>query len=314
MKRLKLSTNEHNEITFNKGFNEFILNCKGRGLRNTTIRHYEQSYKQIIKYLNKDILLSDINSSTFSNFIINMRSNNALNSQTIYSYCRDLKTILNFFINSGYVKPFKITLPKVDKQPIATYTDEELQKLLKRPNLNKCTFCEYRNYVIICMFLSIGIRLRSLINIKIKDIDFNNNMINITYTKNHKALILPLNDYMVNILKEYLKYRQYTSTDDYLFCNVYNKQLTKSALIQTIRQYNISRGVNTYGIHRFRHTFAKKYILNGGNVVILQKILGHSSLQITQNYINVLVGDIKKEVNNYNILKEFTHKHIIMGK
>ena len=59
------------------------------------------------------------------------------------------------------------------------------------------------------------------------------------------------------------------------------------------------------GIHRFRHTFAKKWITLGGSVVTLQKILGHSSLNITQNYINLLVEDIKRDVDKYNILEEF---------
>ncbi|MDZ5252084.1 hypothetical protein [Clostridium sp. LIBA-8841] len=65
------------------------------------------------------------------------------------------------------MKSFKITLPKVDRVAIETYTDDELRKLLEKPNLKKCTFSQYRNYCIVCMLLSTGIRLSSLINIKI---------------------------------------------------------------------------------------------------------------------------------------------------
>ena len=56
--------------------------------------------------------------------------------------------------------------------------------------------------------------------------------------------------------------------------------------------YNKRRGIETTGIHRYRHTFAKQWIINGGNVVVLSQILGHSSLSITQNYINLLVYEI----------------------
>lgn len=102
---------------------------------------------------------------------------------------------------------FKVILPKVDKRPIETYSDEELEKLLKKPNLKKCQFTEYRNYVMTAFFLSTGIRLTSLINIKIKDLDFSEECVNIMHTKNRKALTIPLNNQIVKIIKEYLNYR-----------------------------------------------------------------------------------------------------------
>ena len=78
--------------------------------------------------------------------------------------------------------------------------------------------------------------------------------------------------------------------------------------------YNKNRGVETTGIHRYRHTFAKQWILNGGNVVALSKLLGHSSLDITQNYINLLVSDVAKQVNEINVLDKFYSKQRITMK
>ena len=80
-------------------------------------------------------------------------------------------------------------------------------------------------------------------------------------------------------------------------------------------EYNKRRGVSTTGIHRYRHTFAKQWILNGGNVVSLSKLLGHSNLDITQNYINFLVSDVAKQVDEFNVLDQFYgRKHIAMVK
>ena len=151
------------------------------------------------------------------------------------------------------------------------------------------------------------------LNIKIKDLDFDADVVNITHTKNRKALIIPLNSDIKKILQEYLKYRK-GEDEDYLFCNIYGKQLAKSTLIHTILEYNTKRGVSKTGTHRYRHTFAKKWILMGGNVVSLQKILGHSSLQITQNYINLLVSDMAKDVEEFNILREFKREGLKMSK
>ena len=72
--------------------------------------------------------------------------------------------------------------------------------------------------------------------------------------------------------------------------------------------YNKSRGIETTGIHRYRHTFAKQWVLNGGSVVSLSKILGHSNLSITENYLNLLVTDLAKQVEEVNLLDRFAKK------
>jgi integrase/recombinase XerD len=79
-------------------------------------------------------------------------------------------------------------------------------------------------------------------------------------------------------------------------------------------EYNKRRGVETTGIHRYRHTFAKQWITNGGNVVSLSKLLGHSSLDITQNYINLLVSDIAHQVDEFNVLDKFYGREHIQIK
>jgi integrase/recombinase XerD len=120
---------------------------------------------------------------------------------------------------------------------------------------------------------------------------------------------------MTKILSEFLKYRQHTSGEDPLFCSVMGNQMTRSISYKNLHDYNKNRGVETTGIHRYRHTFAKQWIVNGGNVVSLSKILGHSNLQITQNYINLLVSDVTKEVDELNLIDKFTvHKKIKLEK
>ena len=82
--------------------------------------------------------------------------------------------------------------------------------------------------------------------------------------------------------------------------------LKRDILYRHIARYNKSRGVKSVGVHKFRHTFAKQWIINGGSVVTLSKILGHSNIGITDNYINMLVDDIKKNVDEVDILSKFS--------
>ena len=154
-------------------------------------------------------------------------------------------------------------------------------------------------------------RQRSLMHIQIKDLDFDNNVVYVNVTKNRKPLIVSLNYTMVNILQEYLKYRHHKSNIDYLFCNTFGQQLVKSTCYHMLYEYNKRREVQTTGIHLYRHTFAKQWILNGGNVVSLSKLLSHSSLEITQNYIHLLVIDIAHKADEFNVLDKFYEREHI---
>lgn len=300
------------EKTFKDGCEDYLLDCKARNLREGTLKHYTDVMKQLYKYIPEDTPITDMNADTFKQFIIEMRERTDINSQSLNTYSRDLKTLMYFFMRQEYIPTVKLNVPKVDKTPIETYSDSELQRLLKKPNLKQCSFTEYKMWVVTNFLLSTGVRQKSLLNIKIRDLDFDSEFINITHTKNRKALIIPMNSDIKKILQEYLRHRG-GELDDYLFCNIFGKQLAKSTMIHTLLEYNRARGVERAGTHRYRHTFAKKWVLMNGNLVTLQKILGHSSLQMTQNYINLLVSDMKKDVEEFNILREFKREAIKIG-
>lgn len=200
---------------------------------------------------------------------------------------------------------------KTSKANVETYTDNELKILLEKPNLKRCSFIEYQSWVMVNFLFSTGVRQHSLNNIKIRNIDIYNNLAYINVTKNRKPIVIPLSSTMMNILKEYLKYRQHKNEEDYLFCNVFGNQLTKSTGYHMLYTYNKKRAIATTGLHRFRHTFAKQWILNGGSVVSLSKLPGHSSLAITENYIHLITSDFKDEVNEINLLNKFSQKEFI---
>ena len=294
-------------LTFEEGCNKYLEYCRQRNLREGTIGHYRQSYTQFYKYFDPKMPIEDINESTYKDYVLHLKST-LNNDVSINSYLRDLITTLHLFMNEGYIPHFKMQSIKVDKNHIETYNDSELLLLLKKPNIKKCSFTEYQCWVMTNFLFSTGVRQRSLRYIQVKDIDFDNRVVYVKVTKNRKPLIVPLNQTIVNILNEYLKYRQHKTNDAYLFCNVFGQQLTKSTSYYMLYNYNKRRGVETTGIHRYRHTFAKQWILNGGNVVSLSKLLGHSSLEITQNYINLLVSDIAKQVDEFNVLDKFYNK------
>ena len=312
MKKLKMKSTK--ELTFEEGCNKYLEYCRQRNLRQGTINHYRQSYVQFFKFFELDTPIEEIDEDAYKRYVLHLRSTLS-NDVSINSYLRDFITTMHYLMNEGYIQSYKMQAIKVDKSHIETYNEQELQLLLKKPNIKKCSFIEYQAWVMTNFLFSTAVRQRSLMFIKVKDIDFDNNVVYVNVTKNRKPLIVPLNQTMVNILREYLKYRNHKTDDDYLFCNVFGQQLVKSTCYHMLYEYNKRRGVETTGIHRYRHTFAKQWILSGGNVISLSQLLGHSSLEITQNYIHLLVSDVAKQVDEINVLDKFySRTHISLKK
>ena len=109
---------------------------------------------------------------------------------------------------------------------------------------------------------------------------------------------------MANILREYMKIRK-GAPEDYLFCDVYGGQLTEDALRHAIRRYHNGRGVKTASIHKYRHTFAKKYLMDcGGNAFTLQKLMGHSTLNMTKHYCRLFDNDVGKDYDLHSPLTQ----------
>lgn len=213
-----------------------------------------------------------ITKEVYENYIIYLQTNKDANDQTIYSYCSGLRAILNYLMNNGYIESFKIKLPKKEKKLKETYTDQELERLLIKPDLKKCNFSEYRSWVLTNFLLGTGQRLSTVSHIKIEDIDFENAIISLLRTKNRVQLVIPLSNTLSIVLKEYLRYRQ-GEPDDYLFCNQYGGKMTKSGMESAVRRYNLSRGVKRTSLHAYRHTFAKTWVMEGGDIFRLQKLL-----------------------------------------
>ena len=169
MKKLNMLTAE--SITFSEGCTKYLDNCRQRNLREGTINHYKQSYVQFAKFFDMNMPVENITSDMYKKYVVYLRST-LQNDVSINSYLRDLITTLHFLMNEGYVAPFKMQAIKVDRTNVETYSDEELRILLQKPNIKKCSFIEYQSWVMTNFLFCTGVRQRSLMNIKVKDIDF----------------------------------------------------------------------------------------------------------------------------------------------
>lgn len=232
-----------------------------------------------------------------------MINKGTLNLNTINTRLNNLRVFLYFCMKNEFISEFKICLLNAGETCKLIYSNEELERLLKKPKTKK--FSEYRNWVLVNYLLGTGNRLKTIRFIKVKDVNFENNQILLSRVKNKRQQIVPLSVQLSIILDEYIQMWN-LKPDDFLFPNQFGSQLTKSGFQGAIRNYNIRRDVIHTSIHLFRHTFAKLYHKNGGDIVNLQHLLGHSNINITMLYLKLLGEEVADDYDILNPLSNFS--------
>lgn len=270
-------------------FGLFLSSAAARGVKDKTLQTYKQHFHSISKRMDVTVPMDCLNASDLDNMILKMREE-GLSDCSINSYTRTLKVFFSWCNEEGHSN-LNIKLYKAAETVKEVYTDDELLVLLKKPEAN-CNFCEYRNWVIINFLLNSGCRAATVRNILNQDVDLARKQIVLRHTKNGKVQVIPLCSSMVAILRDYMVIRS-GGGSDYLFCNEFGDLLTENALRLAIVRYNTARGVQRTSIHAFRHTFARKYLVDcGGDAFSLQRLMGHSTLKMTRHYCNLFNDDI----------------------
>lgn len=307
MKR-KLTMYSQSDTPAQEYFKQYLISCTAKGLSEATLKTYQSHFNSLSKFLDMSIALSNLDRNDVEQAIVSMREKK-LSPNSIASYIRVFKAFLSWCNEEGYSS---LTIPTFKPMETVkeTYSDGELARLLKKPAPD-CSFAEFRNWIIVQFLLNCGCRAATIRNIKNKDVDLDSRQIIFRHTKAKKIQVIPLGSTMVSGLKRYMSIRK-GEPNDYLFCTETGEMFTREGFSSAIERYNKSRGLEKTSIHMFRHTFARKYLLDcGGNALTLQKLLGHSTLEMTKHYCNIFDADIAKNFDNISPLEKLSSKERI---
>lgn len=290
-------------ITLTQVWDLYITEKKLEGYSDDTIKSKEEHFKQLLKYLPEDLLASEMNYNYIEEFIADKKL--TAKPVSINSYLRVYRAFFNWANERGYTPALKFALLVEQECVNKTYSDEEIAIILQKPDMRTCNFPTYRDWVMINFFLATGCRRGTLAEVKIRDVNLDENYIEINRTKTRKAQLLPIPSSLKSILVEYLGIRGGESTD-VLFCSETGTPMEKHSITSAIAKYNKKRGVETTSVHSLRHTFSKTAIMKCNmNVARLQKQLGHSSLKTTQQYINLFDKDLLQNNDEFNPLNYY---------
>ncbi|TFB08813.1 hypothetical protein E3V08_02440 [Candidatus Atribacteria bacterium MT.SAG.1] len=184
---------------------------------------------------------------------------------------------------------------------------EAKEELKKRRN-NKSYWLKYarnrlfsakRDYAILHLFYSSGIRLKELVNLDLKDIDIKGSIVNVL-GKGNKEREASLTDQAIKALKNYLKARNLWkgNRSKAVFLSRTGTRITKMNIQRNIERYGIEAGISKKVTpHMIRHSIATHFLNNGMDIRRIQGFLGHKSLASTQIYTSLISDKQKEEIN-----------------
>ncbi|MGP4060039.1 tyrosine-type recombinase/integrase [Halobacillus sp. H74] len=294
---------------------EFLQDREFQNLSKYTIKMYRQNLRLLQDYCTEKSIanVEDINSSVVKGFLVDAKQQGNQPS-TLNNKLRSIKIFFNYLVNEdileqGYHPTLKLK-PIKEEIRIEVLSDAQIQKILKyyeRFSFRNNSFYAYRSRMIIVFLLSTGVRRGELVNLKWSDVDFNNYVIHV-YGKKRQVASIPFTRKLSKELAEYKVYLEtfYGDTGrlDYVFPSTRQGKIsdeTISSMFKRLKKVMDFKSVRL-SCHTFRHTFAHRSLMNGMDVLTLQKILRHENLEMTQRYVNLWGTALKEQNDRYNPL------------
>lgn len=308
LKNIKKTTNKNiREI-----YKDYLEYCISIGQREMTIKSKQRFGTYVLnKVVNLEDNIETLTKDNIENYVNKMRRE-GYKGNTYQSFVIKTRAFLTYCFNQNYLKRFDVKIPNILLEKKQIYMEEEILKLLKKPNINDCLVGDFRSWAEISFLLGTGCRAETLLNVHVEDVDFNTDSILFRHMKTKRQITVPLSNTLKVTLIEYIQ-RTGLKKEDYLFPLLNGEKMSYDTCHQNLLNYFKHRKIKFHGVNTFRNTFATMFIKNGGDIYRLKIILGHSEIKTTERYINLLPLQVKNDIQKFNPLDVLSKKNIRMS-
>ena len=267
-----------------------------------TIKSYETDLTQFRDFiLGQSINIDDITALNYHNiraWIIDLNKN-SISARSVNRKLSCLKSYVKYLQKNNIITDdplIKIISPK-NKKRLPEFVQEHQMNNLDTKDIYSDDFSGCRDKFIIELFYNTGMRLSELINIKHKDLNLESATVKILGKRN-KERICPINNYTINIYKEYINKKKEdefsVAKNDWLFVTNKGNKLYDKFVYRKVNYYLTKiTGIDKKSPHVLRHTFATHMLNHGADLNAIKEILGHASLSATQVYTHNTFEKIK---------------------
>ena len=275
---------------------DFINYCDYKNLSTKTIGSYEQTLRLFIRYL-QDVCnitsTEQVKEQTIKNYLQNVKERGKYtavsNDNTKKFNCpqnrQDFGKKVSLATVNNYTRNLRVKIKptRTPRKVVGYLNDTEFSRLLKCFDLSK--FHEYRDYVVTQLIFDTGMRVGECLMIRDEtDINFAERTIFLPAdnTKGKKDRYVFFSIQMATELRRWLQYRDRYKDSEFCFCTIRGTQLQIRSFESNFTTYGERIGNKDIHPHMLRNNFAKRFLLNGGDIYTLSKILGHSSVKVTE--------------------------------
>lgn len=291
-------------LTLTQTINGYDLAFQARHLSEHTLLDYRNTFRKLIDYLG-DPPFAQITHLDITNFL----AVQTVSNKTILNYHTGLSALWTWAVSEHLVTEHilrRVTPPKPEKPEIIPFTESDLRAILDAIDHTN-TYRSRRGLVvanhrrsalrdraIILLMLDTGLRATELCELRLHQCDLRNKRVSV-WGKGAKQRSLPISARTSQAIWRYITTHRGgdTPVGASLFVTNRGLPLDHGQLFHLLKRLGQRANVADVHPHRFRHTFAIQYLRNGGDGFTLQRLLGHSTMEMVRTYLSIAQTDLE---------------------
>ena len=287
-----VKVNKFSFMSWETAIQRFIVWRKAEGISKRTLNGYESNLKTFFKRY--PLAWPD----KCREFVLQHLSQEEISPSTYNNRLKTFRPFFNFTITEGILTTSPIANIKYrrgEAPRIVDHTMEDVLKLFKV--IGSETFAQLRDSTLFLFSFDTGIRPSEALELLPNDLDVELLKATIPpmYAKTRIGRRIFYSDKTALLINKLLSVRPLEwKNSTQLFCNSYGNKMNTHTWGVQLRRYTKKAGLNRFSPYDLRHQFAIEYLRNGGDVFTLQKLLGHSTLSMTERYLALSNDDIQR--------------------
>lgn len=274
-----------------------------------TIRNYTYVFRYLVEFLG-DVQIEAITGDDIRRFLVHLGKKRKMSKRSVHDAWIPLSSLWTWAekeLNLPHIVRGKVEQPTFTKRVIEPFTEDEIKRLVDAAEYSRPYVGRFggspsrakratatRDKAIILTLLDSGLRVTEFCALTIADYDQSRGRLRVQHGKGDKERYAVVGATAKKAIWKYLATRTDKAPSAPLFATKSGEHIRRDNLRNTLSAIGKAAGVAGVHPHKFRHTFAVNFLRNGGNVLLLKELLGHTSLTVVSMYVKLAEQDIDK--------------------
>lgn len=269
---------------------DFCEDQRYKGNSPATLTLYRVSFEHFLK----DTGLEELHDLTGSAVRSWLLSHSHLSRTTLATYDRALRVLSGWAWRRGYIRTDPLAdlpKPKARRTEPETFTPEQVRAILTATQAGRNP---KRNAALVVLLLDTGLRIGEAVSLTLHDINWQDGWLRVDGKTGPRSV--PFGRKAKQRLRAYVEQERRAGSRSvtHIFLTDDGRRMPATAATKSLIRLARRAGVESakLGPHTFRHTFAVEFIRNGGDAFTLQRLLGHTTLEMTRRYVHLADSDL----------------------